>query len=182
MKRIISIMMCILIASAAALPAYADDITGVTVEKAEAFFSTPAGGEYFSYASLETSEPEKYTAQIKDAYYYDTESDTFIHLKEGDQYEEDISYSVRIRFYAEPGYALDDSVTEYYLNGEQVRTIIGENLIEIRIDVKCDVVDGPGMYQTFPERVKSFFIKLYWDITYFFDKIELFFTSLFPKV
>lgn len=182
MKRIISIMMCLLIAASAVLFVSAEDSIKVTIEKAEAVFGIPAGGEYFSYASLETPEPEKYTAQINDAYYYDRESDSFIHLKEGDRYEGDISYSVRIRFYAEPGYALDDSVTEYYLNGERSRTFVGTNLIETRIDVKYESVDGPEMYQTFPERVKSFFTKLYWDIAYFFEQIGLFFASLFPKV
>ena len=182
MKKIISIMMCVLIAAAAALSVSAEESIRLTIEKAGAVFDIPEAGEYFAYISLETPEPEKYTARVKDAYYYDKESDSFIHLKEGDKYEGGISYSVRIRFYAEPGYALDDYVTEYYLNGERSMTIVGENLIETRIDVKDNSVDGPEMYQTFPERVKNFFVKLYWDITYFFDKIELFFTSLFPKV
>jgi hypothetical protein len=182
MKKIISIIMCILFVAAAALSVSAEESIKVTIEKAEAVFEIPAGGEYFAYTSLETTEPEKYTAQIKDAYYYDTESGSFIHLKEGDQYEGDKSYFVRIRFYAEPGYALDDSVTEYYLNGERSMSIIGENLIETRIDVKYESVDGPEMYQTFPERVKNFFTKLYWDIAYFFEQIGVFFSSLFPKV
>ena len=182
MKKFLCLMMCFLIAAAAALSVSAEESIKVTIEKADAAFRIPAGGEYFAYTSLETSEPEKYTAQIKDAYYYDTESGSFIHLKEGDQYEGEKSYFVRIRFYAESGYALDDSVTEYYLNGERSMSIIGENLIETRIDVEFDETDGPGMYQTFPERVKNFFLKLYWDITYFFNKIELFFESLFPKV
>ncbi len=182
MKKFLCLMMCFFIAAAAALSVSAEESIKVTIEKADAVFEIPSGGQYFAYTSLETSEPEKYTAQIKDAYYYDTESGSFIHLKEGDQYEGEKSYFVRIRFYAEPGYALDDNVTEYYLNGERSMSIIGENLIETRIDVEFDEIDGPGMYQTFPERVKSFFIKLYWDITYFFNNIELFFESLFPKV
>ena len=182
MKRIISIFLCVLIAGAFAPTVSAEESIRLTVEKAEAFFSVPAGGEYFSCASLETTEPGKYTAQIKDAYYYDTESGSFIHLKEGDRYEGGVSYRVRIRFYAEPGYALDDSVTEYYLNGERERTLVGTNLIETVTDVEYNSVDGPGMYQTFPERVKSFFMKMYWDIAHFFEQIGVFFSSLFPKV
>ena len=153
LKRFLSVLLCCVLLAAFAPMVYAED---VLIEKAMATYTVPAAGEPFDFGAVTVPDDAHYTAEIKDAYFQ--KDGKWEHISSGDAVIAGARYSVRIRFYADSGYTLDDSLTEYTVNGEVTAAAIGANLVETAFIAVDKAPDEPEPSKpTFRDRVATFF-------------------------
>ena len=153
MKRILSVLLCCVLLAAFAPMVHAED---VLIEKAMATYTVPAAGEPFDFGAVTVPVGAHYSAEIKDAYYQ--KDGKWEHISSGDAVIAGARYSVRIRFYADSGYKLDDTLTEYTVNGEVTSAAVGANLVETTFVAADKTPDEPEPSKpTFRDRVATFF-------------------------
>lgn len=152
LKRTFSVLLCCVLFAAFAPMACAEDNL---IDKASATFTVPADGEPFDFDAITVPDGAHYTAKILDAYYY---SGSYQHIKSGDTVMKGIRYAVRVRFYADAGYRLLDSETEYTVNGDVTKSIVGTNLVEVSMYPADKTPDDPAPVKlTFRQRIVQFF-------------------------
>ena len=154
-KRILFVLLCCVLLAAFAPVVYAGD---VLIEKAEAVYAVPAAGEPFDFSAITVPDGAHYTAKIMDSYFY--KDGKYEHIKSGDPVIAGVRYSVRIRFYADSGYRLDDAKTAYIVNEDMSCVLVGSNLAETTF-VAADQAPGEPEPEpskpTFCDRVAQFF-------------------------
>lgn len=187
MKRIISVLICMIMLCAAAVPAFA---AGGNITKAEAIFVYPKAGDPVEFKPVNVADPEAYSAETTLCYYW-KDSET-VEVGSGDTYQEGVIYHIRIRFTAKPGYTIANNC-EFYVNGEKQIGSVGTNLAEIGFKVAKDGSLDPVTGEPFTDQGETdsgevdesgmnIFQRVIAFFKNFFAKIALFFSSLFPKV
>ena len=165
-KTILYVLLCCILRASFAPMVHAEDNL---IEKASAEFTVPSAGEAFDFSAITVPDGAHYTAKILDAYYY--HDGKYEHIKSGDTVEKGMRYSVRIRFYADSGYRLQDATTEYSINGEVTKNIVGTNLVEVGVIITDKTPTEPDepTPTTFWQRFVSFFRTIRLRIKHFFD-------------
>ena len=168
-KCALSVLLCCILLASFAPMVYAEDIL---IDKASAEYTVPAAGEAFDFNAISVPDGAHYTAKILDAYYYN--GSNFEHIKSGDVVEKGIHCSVRIRFYADSGYRLQDATTEYSINGDVTKSIVGTNLVEVvfvAVEKAPSEPEAP-VRPSFWKRVITFFLTLHSRIQHFFWQLR----------
>ena len=164
-KCVLSVLLCCILLAAFASMAYADSSL---ILQASATYTIPDAGEAFHFSAITVPDGAHYTAKILSAYYYKDGKYAFI--TDGDSVIAGVCYSVRIRFYADNGYRLDDGKTEYFINDEPAKTIVGTNMPEVVFYAENKAPDEPAPSRpSFFERVLNFFISIRLRIAHFFQ-------------
>lgn len=151
---VLSVLLCCVLLTAFVPLVYAED---TLIEEAFATYSVPAEGEPMDFSAITVPLGAHYTAEIKSVYYYaDGKS---AHIADGDIVQAGMHYRVRIRFYAEQGYRLEDGVTVYTINGETMTGVVGSNMPEVTFVPSKPVLpaDPTPSEPTFRDRVATFF-------------------------
>ena len=173
-RRVLSVFLCCVLLAAFAPAVCAEDML---IEKAYATFTVPAGGESFDFGAVTVPDGANYTAKILDAYFKDSSSGSWIHIKIGDTVQAGVRYSVRVRFYANSGYTLKDGTTEYYVNGEALDLVVAANMVEVSIYpvTATPEPDEQPAKLTLLQRIVQFFKNIRLKIAQFFWTLRLLF-------
>ncbi len=166
-----ALLICLALMLSVSCPAFAAQV----VNKAEASFTLPVVNDEVSYGDISVSDRDKYGAMINDVYYYSGMSHTNIHPKQGMPYEGGRTYTISILFFTEPGYELDDKVTEYYVNGKRATLAKDEHTVEVLVKIE------PESYDDTPadEKEPNLFQRIIAYLRLIIDRIRYF---LFPRV
>lgn len=171
LNKVLSIVLCFVILAAFAPMVYAES---ALITSLSATYSIPAAGEPMDFDSVEVPSGARYTAKIENVYYYNYAGGEYIHINDGDTVKEGITYRVRIRFTAESFYKIS-TTAEYYINGEEAKSLAGTAMPEVTFVAKAAEPDTPD--EPTPVRV-SFWQK----IVDFFRTIRFFIRRLFVKL
>ena len=176
-KKLLSVLLCIATMFSFAILALAKR---TLVKKVEAEFNFPHAGDTMKLSTLNVAEPDKYSAKISDIYYYDYKESEYVHLQEGDVYEQGVKYYVRTRFEANDGYVLNsyrsEESTKFYVNGEEMKGFVGTNLVEINFTAGKSTEqetqpDEPTVKPNIFQRIVSFFKYIKFQLSLLFGRI-----------
>ncbi len=175
MKKALSLILCVIILGALAVPAFAAG----AVKRMEAKYELPKAGEvYHDHLYVDTAEPEKYSAYTEGMWYF--EGNEVITLLDGDIIPAGKTVYLRIRFTANEGYGIENYQNGgiYILNGKVIDEYYFETGLQARYNTDSPNLDG---YEDAPKEL-NFFEKIAAFFADLFDHIKAFFGSLFPKV
>ena len=163
LKKTLPILLCLILLSSFAPMVYAQN---ELISQVSAEYKVPAADEQFDFSKISVPDDAHYSAIIYSVYYWDNSSSGYVYVSDGDVVVKGVSYYVRIKFTADSGYTINDSQTQYYINGEKMMGFVGTHLVE-DVFVGTEKVPEEPEQPTLLQRIANFFRK----IANFFRKI-----------